>query len=300
MKKHFPSLLILLAGCLWGSMGLFVHTMSDAGLSNMQMVEIRAAVTTIVLFAALAIMKPSLLKVKLRHMWCFFGTGILSVVFFNYCYVTTISTSSMAVAAVLLYTSPIFVMLLSRLLFKEKLTGKKWIALTLAFVGCLLVSGIVSGNTELTLTSFLFGIGSGFGYALYSIFSRYAIQYGYSGWTITAYTFLFAAIGGAFLTDFGGIFTAVQTGGFKLIGLFLLFTAVTTLLPYVFYTTGLQYTENSKAAVIVSIEPVMAAALGFVRGENPDPITWVGILLVLSAVLLLSLPAGKKKNQPLR
>ncbi len=298
MKKHAPSLLILLAGCLWGSMGLFVHTMEDAGLSNMQMVELRAAITTIVLFSALAIIKPTLLRIKLRHIWCFLGTGILSVVFFNYCYITTISASSMAVAAVLLYTSPIFVMLLSRLLFKEKLTAKKWIALCLAFAGCLLVSGIVSGSNELSLSAFLFGIGSGFGYALYSIFSRFAIQYGYSGWTITAYTFLFAAIGGAFLTDFSGIFAAFQTSGIKIGGLFLLFAAITTLLPYLFYTIGLQYTENSKAAVIVSIEPVMAAILGLlVYREIPSPVSFIGILLVLSAVLLLSMPAKVQKTQ---
>lgn len=296
MKRHVPSLFILLAGCLWGSMGVFVHMLRDAGLTNMQMVEIRAVVTAIVLFVALAIIKPSLLKVKWQHLWCFFGTGILSVVFFNYCYVTTISISSMAVAAVLLYTSPIFVMLLSRLLFKEKFTGKKWIALGLAFAGCLLVGGIFSGDARLSLPAFLFGIGSGFGYALYSIFSRYAIQYGYSGWTITAYTFLFAAIGGACLTDFNGIFAAVKTGGVQLVGLFLLFTAVTTLLPYVFYTTGLQSTENSKAAVIVSIEPVIAALLGLLRGERPAPITWIGILLVLFAVMLLSLPQKHRKN----
>ena len=294
MKKHLPSLLILLAGCLWGSMGLFVHSMEEAGLSNMQMVTMRGLVTSLVLFTALAAIKPSLLKIKLRHLWCFFGTGILSVIFFNYCYITTISTSSMAVAAVLLYTSPIFVMLLSRVLFKEKLTAKKWIALILAFAGCLLVSGILSGGADLTITAFLFGIGSGFGYALYSIFSRYAIQYGYSGWTITAYTFLFAAVGGAFLSDFNGLALAVQDGGIPLVGLFLLFAAVTTLLPYLFYTIGLQYTENSKAAVIVSIEPVMAAILGFSRGERPSLIAWSGILLVLLAVLLLSLPNKKK------
>ncbi len=295
MKKHLPSLLILLAGCLWGSMGLFVHTLNGVGITAMQMVEIRAIVTAIIMFIALGICKPSLLKVKLRHLWCFVGTGILSVVFFNFCYFSTIEKASMSVAAVLLYTSPIFVMLLSRLLFREAFTGKKWLALLLAFCGCLLVSGILSGKTQLSGIGFLTGIGAGFGYALYSIFSRYAIQYGYSGWTITAYTFLFAAIGGAFLTDFGQIVTALSTGCISLAAFFVFFAAITTLLPYITYTAGLQHTDNSKAAVLASIEPVVATLLGLiVYKEIPSLITFIGILLVLSAVVLLSVPPKQK------
>jgi len=295
MKKHISTVCILLAGCLWGTMGLFVHRLNTVGINTMQMVEIRAIVTAVLLFVILGIFKPALLKIRLRHIWCFMGTGILSVVFFNFCYFTTIENSSMAVAAVLLYTSPVFVMLLSRLLFKETLTAKKWIALALAVGGCVLVSGLLSGNDPLTAFGFLTGIGAGFGYALYSVFSRYAIRYGYSGWTITAYTFLFAAVGGAFLTDFNGIGAALQTAPLSLSGFFILFAAVTTLFPYLFYTAGLQQVENSKAAVIVSIEPVVAALLGLLRGEYPAPITVVGIICILTAVFLLSYQKPKSK-----
>ena len=166
MKRPVATLLIVLSGGLWGTMGLFVHALNSIGISTMQMVEIRAIVTALILFIGLSITKPSLLKIRLRDSWCFVGTGIFSVVFFNFCYFSTIENSSMSVAAVLLYTSPIFVMLLSHLLFKERFTPRKGIALLLAIVGCILVSGLLIGIPPLSPFGFLTGIGAGFGYAL--------------------------------------------------------------------------------------------------------------------------------------
>lgn len=296
--KKLSVLLIIVAGCLWGTMGIFVHTLEDAGISSMLMVVVRAAITAAVLFLGIGVWKPSLLRVSPRHLWCFFGTGICSVVFFNYCYIQTIAATSLSVAAVLMYTSPIFVMILSRLLFKESFTARKWLALCLALSGCLLVSGVLSGNAPLTPLGFLTGIGSGFGYGLYSIFSRYAMRYGYSGWIITAYTFLFAAVGGAVFCDFTPLLTAVQTCGSLILWFFLLFAAITTLLPYLCYTFGLQHTDSSKAAVIVSVELVVAALIGFlVYHEIPSFSTAIGILLVLAAVATASLPTKTKINR---
>lgn len=293
-KRSIASVLILIAGCLWGCMGLFVHTLNEMGITAMQMVEIRAVITTVLLFAALAVFKPSLLKIRRRHLWCFVGNGICSIVFFNFCYFRTIESTSMSLAAVLLYTSPIFVMLLSAWLFKEAFTVKKWCALCLAFIGCILVSGVLTGNTPLTPLGFLTGIGAGIGYALYSIFSRFAIRYGYEDWTIIAYTFLFAALGGAVFTDFGQIAATLTQHTLSRIGFLLLFTMITTILPYITYTAGLRQVENSKAALLASIEPVVATILGLlVYKEIPTPLTAVGVVAVLAAVLLLSLPTKK-------
>ncbi len=288
-RKRMSLFLILLAGCLWGTMGFFVHTLNSMGITAMQMVEIRTVLTTLLLFAVLGICKPALLKIKWRHIWCFAGNGICSIVLFNFCYFRTIQNASISVAAVLLYTSPIFVMLLSRLFFKEPFTRKKWSALALAFVGCVLVSGALSGDASLSVGGFLIGITAGFGYALYSIFSRCSIRYGYTDWTITAYTFLFAALGGAVFTDFSQITVALSVNTLPRSAFLLVFAIVTTLLPYITYTAGLRHVENGKAAVIASIEPVVATILGaFLYHEIPSPVTLLGIVAVLTAVILLS------------
>ncbi len=272
---------------MWGSTGIFVRFLNDHGLYAMQITEIRAALTALCVIVGLLIFKRELLRVRFRDLWCFLGTGILSILMFNYCYLRNIQMTSLSVAAILLYTSPIFVMLMSVLLFREHLTGQKLICLAMAFGGCALVSGVLTGG-GLTGLSILLGLGSGFGYALYSIFSRYALIRGYHPLTITAYTFLFASIGGLFLTDFAQIRQAVALSPVPVVSYLLLYALITTILPYIFYTTGLTVVENSKAAVMATIEPITASVIGItVFHEIPTISSVCGILLVLAALVLL-------------
>ncbi len=296
MKRSFSgiySICVVLAGCLWGTTGLFIHQLGAAGLSSMQISELRAAITAVVMLAVTLCVNPSLLRIRWRDLWCFFGTGVCSVLVFNYCYFHTIRESGMAVAATLLYTSPVFVMLLSLWLFGEAFTLRKVVSLGLTVAGCVLVSGILSGGGGLTAKGMALGIGAGLGYALYSIFSRYAIQRGYHSLTITTYTFIFAAVGGVFLTDFEEI-GAASAAGSSLWLLLVVYAVVTTVSPYLLYTIGLQRVENSKAAVMAAVEPVCATLLEiFVVRKLPGAAAAIGILLVLSAILVLNVSVHK-------
>ena len=293
--KKLAAFLVILAGCCWATMGIFVRHLNEIGLESMQIVEIRGAMTVLALFGALAIFHRDLLRVKMKDLWCFAGGGIISIILFNYCYFQTIQRASLSTAAILLYTSPIFVLLLSVPLFGEKLTRKKLLCLAMAFVGCALASG-VAGGMHLSVGTLLLGLGSGFGYGLYSIFSRFALQRGYHPITITAYIFLFGAIGGIPLTDFGQI-TAVVAQPQHVLYL-VLYTVVTTVIPYVAYTTGLQHIENGVAAVLACIEPVMATVFGiFVFAEVPGFSGWVGIALVLTALIILNLQPQKETTE---
>lgn len=107
----------------------------------------------------------------------------------------------MSMATVPLYMSPVYVMLISLVLFHEKMRINKALALLLAVVGCALTSGIggIAGDS----TGVLLALASGFFYALYSFFSRYAIQKGLHAYTIVFYTFMFSTVGFCFLSDWG-------------------------------------------------------------------------------------------------
>ena len=296
MKKLAP-FLVILAGCLWGTMGIFVRHLNAIGLQSMEIVEARSVLTAVGMFAALGLFRRDLLKTKAKDLWIFVGGGMASVILFNYCYFQTIQRASLSTAAILLYTSPVFVLLLSVPLFGEKLTRKKLICLVLAITGCALASGVASGGMALSPMTLLLGLGSGFGYGLYSIFSRFALQRGYHPITITAYIFLFGALGGILLTDFGQITRVVRADGGNLIYL-MVYTLVTTIVPYISYTTGLQQVENGVAAVLACIEPVMATVFGiFVFSEMPTLSGWLGILLVLIALTALNLQPKKQQSE---
>ncbi|MDD7177105.1 MAG: EamA family transporter [Lachnospiraceae bacterium] len=285
MKKFAP-LLILIAGVLWGSMGLFVRTLNGQGLASMEIVGLRAAVTTVALFLFLLLFDRKLFHIRLKDLWCFLGTGICSIVFFNFCYFKAITMTSLSVAAILLYTAPAIVMVLSYFLFREKLAKRKLLALGMTFIGCVLVTGILSETGSVSAGGILVGMGAGLGYALYSIFSRYALEKGYASLTITFYTFLIAAIASCFLTDMGKVAQVATDGAGNLL-FCLAFGVLCTVAPYLTYTLGLQYVENGKASIIASIEPVTATLLGVILfHENLTFSGALGIVLVLVALVL--------------
>lgn len=287
--KRWQSLLILLAGTLWGTMGIYVRRYNEEGLQALDIVAIRVVLTFIILLMGLICIKPKLLSIRLKDIWCFLGTGVCSILFFNYCYFKTISMTSMSVAAILLYTAPSIVMLFSYFLFKEQITRIKIVALILAFVGCIFVTGIIGNEGDLSGAGILTGLGAGLGYALYSIFSRYALERGYHSLTILLYTFLLASMGVLFMVDRQAIGRVVLKDGESLV-FALAFATATTILPYLTYTIGLKYVETGKASILASVEPVVATVLGILLyGEAISLSGIMGIFMVILSIIICNL-----------
>lgn len=288
MKKIAP-IFVLIAGIMWGTMGIFVRSFSELHFTTIEIVAVRSIMTALLMVVVLAVYNRRDLKVKLKDLWCFAGTGICSVVFFNYCYFKAITLTSLSVAAVLLYTAPAIVMVLSAILFREKITAVKMISLIATFVGCIFVTGLIGNAGKLTTQGILVGLGAGLGYALYSIFSRFALQRGYSSLTITFYTFLFACIGVLPLANVEMIVKACVSD-VGMLGFYIVFAMVSTVIPYILYTVGLSAMENSKASIIASVEPVAATIFGVVLfKENMTLNNLVGIILVLGAIIICNI-----------
>jgi len=276
--------MVLAGASLWGLIGLFNRTLMAAGLTPESIVLVRNLGGLILLGLVLGVWKRDVFRIQPKHLIYFFGTGIISVLLFTWCYFSCQQECSLAVAAILLYTSPAFVVLLSALLWRDRLTGRKLLALGLTFFGCVCVTGVYSGGMTITLRGFLLGLGAGFFYALYSIFGRYALAH-YEPYTVTFYTFAFAGIGSlvflrpAQLAVLGGASIALTALGLSV---------VCTVLPYLFYTAGLARMDSGKAAIIASVEPVVAALVGIiVFHESMSPATGLGVVFILAAVLLL-------------
>lgn len=287
MKKYVVS--VLTAGCLWGLMGFFTRTLGTIGVASTGAILLRCAIAAILFAITMLVTGPEQFRVKPKDFWCFFGSGVCSLLFFTYCYFQAITIMSLSTAAILLYTAPSIVMVLSLFLFKERITTRKVVALILAFAGCCLVSGIGSGEKALTVSGLLYGLGSGIGYALYSIFARFALDRGYSSNTVNFYSCLLAAIGAALIWGVSepvGVMFA-SWGNF---GLSLAAGVVTCYLPYLLYTYGLTGLETGKASILASVEPVVATLVGIlIYHESMTLMSAVGVFCVLFAVVLLNL-----------
>lgn len=277
---------VLGAGMLWGCMGILVRTMNKGGFNSLEVTAFRSFVTTLLMFVGMLLFNRKELRIKLRDVWCFFGTGVLSVSFFNVCYFTCMNLTTLSAAAILLYTAPSFVMLMSAVLFREKITVRKLAALALAFAGCILVSGGFTGG-GITLPGLLTGLGAGFGYALYSIFGKFAIRKGYSSYTITTYTFLFAGLGTLPFLKWRHTVECLCAGTGSDLAFAVFMAVLTTVAAYLLYTAGLRGMESGRASIIASIEPVMASVVGvFLYKEGMGAQGIIGMILVLASCAL--------------
>ena len=291
MKKIAP-FFVLSAGTLWGAMGVFVRKLGAYGFSPLQIACLRILFGALLFLLITGVFQRDLLKIRLRDMGLFLGMGLLSLLLFTVCYFTTIDLASLSVAAILLYTSPIWVMLMSAICFREKITRRKLLCAAMAFGGCVLVSGIGS-SASLSPMVIVTGLLSAVGYGLYSIFGTFALRK-YQPLTVTTYAFLFGAAGALLLCNPIQIVRVIsQTRNPGALVLLIAVTAlVTAVLPYLLYTVGLNHMRASAAAIMASIEPVVATAAGALAfGETLTLPAFAGIALVLGAIVVLNAKA---------
>lgn len=286
--KKISYLLIVVAAVLWGSIGLFSKIAGNRGFTPIDICFIRSLFSVIILGIFFSIKDRNIFKLKsIVDLKYFVGTGIISFSLYNWSYIAAIKETSMGVAAILLYTAPSIIMILSVFLFHEKITRIKILVIVITFIGCMMVTGIFEEENIISWKGFLYGILSGIGYGLYSIFGKYALQK-YSSVTVVFYTFLmstflFCVIGKPIII----ISKINESQSWIFIVSFALFSAA---IPYILYTKGLSKIEASKASIIANIEPVVAAIIGIcVFSEEINFLKILGIILVLGAVCIINM-----------
>ena len=294
MNRNYAPVLVLLAGILWGTLGFFSRHLTATGFGPFEITFVRVSISLLATAIPVVLFARELLYVRLRDLWCFLGTGVVSVLLFSVCYFKGLELTSLAVATVLLYTAPLFVVLLSALIFHDPITKKKMAALALAFVGYALVTG-TGGDQPLPLRGFLCCLASGFFYSLYSVFGKLAMQRGYSALTLTLYSFFFCTLGSVIMVDWNHICGIVQRDS-QIIWWILGTGFITAFFPYTLYSLGLSKMDAGKASILVSIELVAEAVFGsIVFHESLTTASVVGIALVLSAIIVLNLRRSKLK-----
>ncbi len=170
----------------------------------------------------------------------------------------------------------------------KALEQKNFFSLGLTLAGCAFVTGYLpklGSSPFIPLPWLLTGLGAGFGYALYTIFGKAALKK-YHTLTIITYTFIFASLALLPLVNFENSGGAFSTGSFWIylagMGIF------PSTLAYLLYTKGLEEVEASRAAIVVTIEPVVGTLVSyFIFREMLSGWQLVGILLVLTGVVLI-------------
>lgn len=284
-------LMILTAATLWASLGVFYkYLINDYGLQPLTVAALRGSVGGLILLATLFLLQVNL-RVPRRDWLTFLAYGVIGVALFFICYVTAINLAGVAVAAVLMYTSPAWVALISWRWLGERLSGRGLAALGCALAGAALVARVYNLEAlRLNGLGVLAGLAAGLTYGLYSVFNKLLVRRN-APWVVQTYGLLIGA---------GVLLLLVPAGelarGFAspaAVALIVGMGIVPTLIASLAFAIGVQWIPISMAAIVAIWEPAVATLFGYVLfDERLEAGQWLGMAGIVGAVLLLK-PAGK-------
>ncbi len=291
MKKSdiIKYILIMASGVMWGTIGLFVKLLTAEGSSPEYTTFMRMFFAFLMLFTVTLIKEgPKAFMIGRRMLTACLLLGIVSTSLNNLFYTNAVNKLGMSLAVALLYLSPFFTAIQSRLLFKEEIGRKKLAALTINVAGCVLAAtGGNLSDSNLSVIGLLFGIGAAFVYSTQNIFGRLATDEG-SPFVVATYNFFFATI---FTLIVARPFSTVSdpfAHGMLLYGF--LYALIPTTLAYLMYFNGIQgLTESSKVPVLCSVELISATLIGVLFfHENYPAASMAGTAMIFTSIILMS------------
>ncbi len=297
--KQLLYLMPIISGAMWGSAGIFVRKLTELGMNSYTVVSVRVVLAVLILAVWLGIYDKDLLKIKLKDLWIFVAGGVVGMFGLNICYNFAISELSLSLAAVLLSLSPVFVLFMAAILFKEKITSKKVICMTIAIAGCVLASGVLESASTMrwSVKGIIVGTIGAFFYGLYGIISKTAMERGYHAFTTTFYCLFMVMLVVIPLTNWKLVTNVVVANPVKMSVFLVIHSLCTSVLPYILYTFSIRYIDAGMASILASGEPVAAMIFGVIFfSEIPTVLSVVGIVLVIVALALLSMPDKKRRR----
>ena len=285
-------LLIFLAGAGWGTGGVWITQMGRLGASSLMTgFTGHLFALPMLAIAILLTLGKSGFKISKRGLLFSIIMGVVTKGFFKMAYDTTISTIGVSTGAVLLYTAPVFVAILSMLVFREKLYRNNYIALSMNLIGVFLM--VTLGNfssLNIAPLGLLLGLISAFLHASNTIMAKISGSADDS-LTMAFYMLVFSTITqGIFAQPWTDTNMALLTSGSFLFWA-IINALITGALANLFYLKGLSTNiDASKAPIISSVEVIVASLMGVILfGEGMNWVGLLGIGLMLGSIYLMNM-----------
>ena len=279
---------VVCAAVLWGLLGPASRFALRDGIDPLEIAFWRAAIAAVLFGAHAAALRR--VRVERRDVPAVFAFGLIGIALFFASYMQAVRLGGASLAAVLLYTAPVWVALLAWLLGWETLGGRKVLALTLTLVGVAGLARAAGGEVRVGAGAIFWGLVSGWAYATHYVFGkRYFPRYP------TPTLFLYALpLGAAGLLPFFR-FHPEKSAATSAVLVFL--AVVPTYGSYLLYSAGLRRIEATRAATVATTEPVVAAIAAYlVWGERLGAAGYLFTAVVLAGVLLVVLADEKSEE----
>ena len=288
-KKIYLSLPII-SGILYGSSGIFVRTLTQNGIDATTLLFLRFSIAIPVMVIAILATDKKHLKIKLSDIKLLIITA-MGIIGLNVLYNIAMNTISLSIAAVLLSSDPVFVLIIAYLIFKEKITKSKVLSIILVIIGCILTTGLIEGNaSNITGIGIIGGIGAAIFWAIYMMGSKKALENGLHTYTILLYSILINTIILIPFTSFNQITTFVNADILGNTIFLILHSTLSFAIPYILLTVSIKYIDSGSASIFASgAEPLAALIFGMLfYSEIPTILMFSGIILTIIALAILS------------
>ena len=218
--------------------------------------------------------------------------GMLGVAASNYFYYVAIQKTSVAIAIIVQYMAPVWVLFYVVARGQQRLSLQKIAAVAVAVTGIALTIDILGGkgSSALHLNSYGFfaALLASFSFAFYNV-GGHRILARFDRWRVLIWT-LTAASAFWLLANPPWKVLAAQYSPAQW-GFLFVFSMISVLGPFSLYFLGLQHLEPTRAIIASCLEPVFSILLAAgLLGESLRPIQTLGIVLVLCAIVIVQLP----------
>lgn len=200
------------------------------------------------------------------------------------CFFFALEYMDASVVAVLLYTYPALVALISRIAFGERLGVSRVLAVLLTFAGCSLVLRVFESGHAIGSRGVLLGVGAALGYSAFNLLSsRWLGEY--PRMVLMTYTFGISALGLGSISLLSGASLSVAGWPQALWGLLAAIVVVPTFLAVVLYLEGIRGLGAPQAAIVSTFEPLFTIVLAAVfLGDRLSATQVAGAVLVVVGV----------------
>ena len=287
------ALIVALSAASFGFLGVPVRFLHENGFAPLDITAVRLFVTTIALVLIALVVDRDLFKVRKKDLLFFILFGCFKLMSDVTLFRAQV-TIELSLSTLLQMTAPYYVLVISLFLFKEHITLMKILAMLVAFIGCIFVTGVITGGMHsLDFVGVASALISGLFFGLYTIGCKLSSDKGYRPVTTMMYMFLFASLMTIpFANDVKVVESFVDV---HLILGVLSLGILMTLVPFFVSTWGVQKLEASKVSLISVMEVITACIVGyFLFDEEMTVLNIIGMSLVVASIVIMDLKINRE------
>ncbi len=282
---------IIIGAICWGILGILGATLNRLGFPGSEVATLRIIVAALILLLCLPYFLPYVKQAKAKNLPFLFLQSMIGMLGMSLCYFASVARVGSSLAVALLYTAPIWSLILARVILGE---GIRRQSALLTLVAALGVGLTMTGGAKADGWGILYGLGAGMCYALYGVLGKRAMK-GNPPMLVFFTSICFSALVLILLPSthhtIGKLLAQSWPAWLSAVSLSL----VGTIAAFGLYVKGLEKMPAAKASVFTVFEPLTAVLLAAVLlGERLSIMQYFGVAMILAVAVLNAVPHRPK------